>query len=266
MRRKLVVLTLGPAVLVSGLASYGLANDKSHKEAWSDPYAEEPVLVQTVTADGMVPFYPDMAPHPIAVRGAGPMVAELGHMQGARLLEQQENVPGIAPASASAVGGAAAVQSQRQGERMTDGKILQVAHVANAGEIDQARLAASRAQDPAVRNYAQMMIRMHAAAERQDADVARRHSLKMVSNRASENLMKDGRSTMDMLQSKSGAEFDHAYIDAQIKNHETVLNLIDTRLEPSAHDKDVRNLVSGMRPVVQSHLDQARDIQSKLKE
>ena len=258
---KLAFFTAVPAILLSTFATYGFADyDKSHKELWSDPIA--------MSRDGMLPGSPDIAPHPLESRAgvAGPMVASLGNGTGAREVAQDPGAPGASPATGGAEAGAAANEAMKQGEKLDDEKILDIAHVANVGEIDQAKLALTRARDPRVKKFAKMMIAHHTAAEKQEADVVRKKSLNMVASKTSDNLQNDAKTTYDVLKNKSGAAFDHAYVDAQVKQHTSVLTLIDNRLKPSATDPAVKDLVNGLRPTVQSHLDQAKALQPDLKE
>ena len=256
---KLVFLAAIPALLLSTFATHGFADVKSHKEAWNDPSA--------LSRDGMLPGSPDIAPHPIDhLEGAGPMVAALGNTVGARDLEQDPGAPGASPAMGGAEAGAAANQAMKQGEKLDDEKILDIAHVANVGEIDQAKLALTRARDPRVKQYAKMMITHHTAAEKQEADIVRKKSLNMIASKTSDMLQNDAKTAYDVLKNKSGAAFDHAYVDAQVKQHAALLSLIDGRLTASATDAQVKSLVAGLRPTVVSHLDQAKALQPSLKE
>ena len=257
---KIVVLTALPALLLSAFATHGFAGVKSHEERWSELAAG--------ARDGMLPGSPDIAPHPIDSRleGAGPMVAALGNAVGGRELAQDPGAPGASPSTGGAAAGAAAMEAAKQGEKLDDEKILDIAHVANVGEIDQAKLALTRARDPRVKKYARMMITHHTAAEKQEADIVRKKSLNMVASKTSDTLQSDGKTAYDVLKNKSGAEFDHAYVDAQVKQHQTLLTLIDGRLTAAATNPAVKDLVSGLRPTVSSHLDQAKALQPRLKE
>ena len=256
---KIAFLTAVPAVLLSVFATYGFADVKSHKEMWSDPGA--------LSRDGMFPGFPDIAPHPIDSRleGAGPMIASLGNLVSGRGLDQDPGAPGASPGTAGAEAGAAASQALKQGEKLDDEKILDIAHIANVGEIDQAKLASTRARDPRVKQYARTMITHHTAAENKEADVVRKKSLNMVASKTSDTLQNDAKTTYDVLKNKSGAEFDHAYVDAQVKQHQALLTLIDNHLTSSATDPAVKDLVNGLRQTVQSHLGQARALQPNLK-
>ncbi|MEO6951796.1 MAG: DUF4142 domain-containing protein [Polyangia bacterium] len=258
---KLVCVTAVPALLLSAFATYGFEDDKSHKEAWSDPVG--------MSRDGMLPSLPDIAPHPLTshLEGAGPMVASLGNQVGSReTLAQDPGAPGASPATGGAAAGAAANEAMKQGEKLDDEKILDIAHVANVGEIDQAKLALTRARDPRIKKLARMMITQHSAAERNEAAVVRKKSLNMVATKTSDSLQRDAKATYDVLKNKSGAEFDHAYIDAQVKEHQALLTLIDDRLKPAATDPAIKELVASLRSAVQAHLAKAETLQPTLKE
>lgn len=255
---KLAFVAAVPALLLSAFATYGFADDKSHKEVWSDSV--------TMARDGMLPSSPDIAPHPLTSRnegrldGSGPMLAALGNGIGARELVQDPGSSGAGQA------GASAVEARTQEEKLDDEKVLDIVHVANVGEIVQAKLALTRAHDPRIKQFARTMITHHTAAEKQEAVLVRKKSLNMVATRTSDGLQRDAKATYEVLKTKSGAEFDHAYVDAQVKQHEAVLALLDGRLTAAATDPAIKELVAGLRPVVQSHLDRARALKADLKQ
>ena len=150
-------------------------------------------------------------------------------------------------------------------ELLDDAKILAVAHAANAAEIEQAQLAKRRGSDTRVRRLASMILKHHQAAQVSETHVIRRRNLDLSESATSNQLESEDREVMGMLATKSGPEFDRAYLDAQVNGHREVLGLIDNRLLPSVLDGEVRTLVVGLRPAVASHLQQAEMLRSDLK-
>jgi predicted outer membrane protein len=54
---------------------------------------------------------------------------------------------------------------------------------------------------------------------------------------------------------------DKNYIDYMVQSHQQVLDALDNRLIPFAWNPDLRSALEAMKPVVQRHLDRAREIQ-----
>jgi putative membrane protein len=147
---------------------------------------------------------------------------------------------------------------------LTDQQILQVLHTANAGEIEQAKIAQHKSKNTQVKHFASMMVKDHTDADRKGQDVASKLNDKPTPSSTNTKLENDARQMTSSMSTRTGADFDQAYMDAQIKEHQQLLDLIDTQLLPGAKAADVKNVVQTVRPKVQSHLQEAQDIQRKL--
>jgi putative membrane protein len=60
-----------------------------------------------------------------------------------------------------------------------------------------------------------------------------------------------------------GAEFDRTYIDQEVAAHQAVLDLVN-QAHGQADNAELKALIEKARPVIQKHLDQAREIRKKL--
>jgi putative membrane protein len=147
---------------------------------------------------------------------------------------------------------------------LTDEQILQALHTANAGEIEQGKLAQQKSQDGDVKHFAGMMIKDHSNADKKGQDVAQKTQMTLASSSVSASLQSDAQQLTSGMSARTGADFDRSYIDAQVREHQAVLDMIDTQLLPNAKSPDVKKLVQAVRPKVESHLKEAQDIQRKL--
>jgi putative membrane protein len=147
---------------------------------------------------------------------------------------------------------------------LTDAQILQITHTANAGEIAQAKLAQEKAKDPRVKKLAAMMLTEHTDADKKGGDVAKKEGLMLSDSTTSTTLKTDGEYTADDLRSKMGADFDKAYVDAQVREHEAVLDMIDGKLLPASKDKEVKSFLDAVRPKIAEHLKHAQKLQADL--
>jgi len=148
-------------------------------------------------------------------------------------------------------------------KKLSDAEISAVVNAANLGEIEEAQLAKTLAASEEVRAYADMMIRDHTAANDRHLDLARRLGIVPLENKLSKELADNTKSTIESLREKKGEEFDRAYIDAQVKTHERVLEIIIEDLLPNATHPDLAADVREMRPAVESHLTEAKRIRDR---
>jgi putative membrane protein len=144
------------------------------------------------------------------------------------------------------------------GNTLTDADSAGIGWTINDGEIKLARLAVQNASSPAVRDFAQMMITDHTNANAQ----LQTQGYGKIDNPATLTLNGVVNKTMTMLQSKSGAAFDQAYIASQVDMHQTALETMRSTLMPSASNKDLRAIFSTMDASVQMHLQRARELQT----
>ncbi|WP_394844083.1 DUF4142 domain-containing protein [Pendulispora brunnea] len=147
---------------------------------------------------------------------------------------------------------------------MADDQILQAVHVANTGEVDQAKLAQAKAKNPRVKQFAAMMVHDHLDADAKGYDIAKSLKLTPAESSIGMQLQSEGQRTLVELRSQSGADFDRSYMDAQVKAHKDVLNAIDQQLLPNAKNNEVRAHLQTVRTKVEGHLREAQSIQASL--
>jgi putative membrane protein len=147
---------------------------------------------------------------------------------------------------------------------LSGGQILEVTHAANAGEIEQAKLAQTKSSDTRVNKLATMMIADHTNADTAGAELARMEGLTLLDSTTSSGIKTDGGQILADLTAKSGAAFDKAYVDAQVKEHTAVLGIVDNQLIPNAKDAQVRALIQTIRSKIAEHLVHAQNVQSEL--
>jgi putative membrane protein len=146
----------------------------------------------------------------------------------------------------------------------TDEQILTIVHVANQGEIEQAKLAQSKAKDPRVKKLAAMMQKDHSAADGKDLSIVKRNHLDLSPSKASTDLESGANDNTQMLKGASGADFDKSYVDTQVKEHQEVLDTIDQKLVPNAKNSELRTYLAEVRTKVAMHLQHAKDLQAEL--
>ena len=72
------------------------------------------------------------------------------------------------------------------------------------------------------------------------------------------------RQTTATLRDKTGKDFDRAYLQSQIEQHQKVLDTIDRQLMPNAKNPQLRSHLQSMRPTIEQHLQTAKEAQQAL--
>jgi putative membrane protein len=152
----------------------------------------------------------------------------------------------------------------RQTARLSDAQIAHITTLVDSGEVEQAWLATDRATNELVKSFAGRMIAQHTAAKRADEALTHGEQVAPARSRTAEELAADGRRTLDRLKLANARSFDAAYMDAQIRQHEEVAELLADKLIPEAIDPELRERLKATQAMVVTHLQDAREIRAGL--
>jgi len=146
---------------------------------------------------------------------------------------------------------------------MTDANILFVLDADNVADSTAGALAASKGTSAAVKDYGKMMVKDHHALRTEGMAVAKKDSITPAApasnpDEAAEKALADSLNTMP-----KGADWDIFYIGHMVTGHEKVLRSAQDAAN-AAQNADVKGLIQKATPVVQKHLDKAKEIQTKL--
>ena len=144
--------------------------------------------------------------------------------------------------------------------RLTDDQILYVLHAANLGEMEQARMAEKKAKNARVKRFAGMMLKDHGEADSKGNDVAKKVRASLTPSEPSNRLENDAKHLSAVMSNQNGADFDRSYMNAQVKEHRAVLDMIDRELLPAVTAPEVKELVQTVRAKVEGHLQEAEQI------
>ena len=156
----------------------------------------------------------------------------------------------------------AAGNAMAQDTAPSDAQIAAIVVTANQVDVDAGKFAEQKASNNVVKSFARQMVADHSASNKSVNQLASKLKLKPEENATSKSLRTGGDETMSKLKTLSGAEFDKAYIDSEIVFHQKVLDSIDKTLTPNARNEELKALLMKTRPVVASHLEHAKQIQS----
>ena len=142
---------------------------------------------------------------------------------------------------------------------LDDAQILDVVRTVNLAEVAAAELATERAAAGDTRQYAQHVMEDHSKGNQQVATLAA--TIPPRGNALSMSLREKGAADIEKLEQHTGEEFDRAFVEAQARMHQEVLDAIDEQLLPVAEDQQLRMLLQTTRDQVAMHLEHAQQLQ-----
>ena len=152
-----------------------------------------------------------------------------------------------------------------QAPKLSDAEIASVAVVANQNDIDFAKIALQRSKDTKVLEFANTMISDHQAVINMAVDLVTKLKVTPQDNAVSKQYVASAKETMKMLNSKSGKEFDKAYVDNEVTYHEAVIAAVNTVLIPQSQNAELKALLQKVVPILNTHLEHAKMVQKQLK-
>jgi putative membrane protein len=150
------------------------------------------------------------------------------------------------------------------GAQLSQNQIAMISDLANTVEIEQAQLAQSKASSEKVKEFARMMLKAHAAAKNDQAALFQKLGLTATQSPAALEFKDYAGQVLGRLRGADGPYFDHAYINAQVEEHQQVLHIIDQRLLSAATAPALIAELQKMRGTVASHLANAKELQNEL--
>lgn len=149
------------------------------------------------------------------------------------------------------------------GAKLDDATILAIFDQANMTDITTGRLGLKKGHSEEVKTLARMVVNDHGHAQHMGREVA--HTLGIVplppdNDKSVENQAK----ALAMLESKSGVEFDKAYLLHEIAFHQSVIEAIQATLLPAAKHAQIKELITKVLPGFQHHLAATKAAAKKL--
>jgi putative membrane protein len=145
---------------------------------------------------------------------------------------------------------------------MTDANILAALSQSDSMEVEEGKVARSKAKNADVKAFGKMMIDDHTAMMKDGAALAKQLNI-VPAPMAGDTDLSAAVAELDMLKKTDAASFDKAYIDHAVMDHQKVLDKL-SMMESQAQSDSVKSLIQRARPKVQMHLDRAKEIQGKI--
>jgi putative membrane protein len=193
-------------------------------------------------------------------------------------------------ATADSAGGAAVGAAPSDAGTVSPQEAVAFMAAADQSEVQAAQVAVNKATNPEVRQFAQKMQREHSKSAQQNSELAKRMNVDVNAPASQQgqmvaNLQQMSQQMAQQLNSTpKGPEFDRVYIDGQVQAHQTVLENLQRIAGTSAGATGTtpapppggaggdttqgaanpQQAAQTMIPHVQQHLDEARQIQTRL--
>jgi putative membrane protein len=168
-------------------------------------------------------------------------------------------------ASLLAFGSSALAQDKSSsGAKPTDPQIVGVVTAANQIDIDTEMLALNKTKNDQVKQFAQQMIDDHTKLQGSVNDLGKKLNVKPAPSDISKSLKSAAAKENKKLSGLSGKAFDKAYIDHEVDFHQQVIDAASKVLIPNAQNAELKSALEGAAPLLQGHLDHAKQIQSSL--
>jgi putative membrane protein len=145
---------------------------------------------------------------------------------------------------------------------MSDANIMAEIWMADSCEVAEGKLAQGKAKSADVKKFASMMVTEHTKMMADDKALATKTSITPAPP-AGDNMKAESDMMMKELNAASGAAFDSTYIAMAVSGHQKMLDMLN-QFKGQAKNADLVAAINKAIPVVQKHLDAAKDIQGKL--
>lgn len=125
-------------------------------------------------------------------------------------------------------------------------------------EVDAGRLASEKSENAGVKRFGQEMVTDHSKNNAELKSVASSNGMEMPTT-----LDREHAAEKSKLGNASGSAFDKQYVDAQVRDHEKTVQLLQHEIS-HGQDPAVKDFAKKTLPVVQHHLAMAKELQANL--
>jgi putative membrane protein len=140
-----------------------------------------------------------------------------------------------------------------------DSDFMMKAAQGGMAEVNMGNMASSKATNADVKKFGDRMVTDHSKANDELKQLASTKGVTLPTDVNDEQ-----KKAMDMMSSKNGKDFDKAYIDDMVKDHETDVAEFE-KASKNAKDADLKAWATKTLPTLQEHLKMAKDTQKKVK-
>jgi putative membrane protein len=128
----------------------------------------------------------------------------------------------------------------------------------NSAEVALGQIVVGKTKNPAVKQFAQMMVKDHTAALNELQELAQSKNLNF-----NDDLPADAQSLQTKLSGDTGKQLDKDYMDSMLEDHQKDVQEF-TDQSQKAKDPDLKQWAAKTLPILQKHLEKAQQIDASL--
>ena len=181
-------------------------------------------------------------------------VSSIAVLLAAPALAQTGNPAAMPPGTKEAAPGVPAPHQPNQPDRL----FAREAAIGGLAEVELGKLAEQKGQSDAVKAFARRMVGDHGKANERLTALAKQDGIGLPTG-----LDQEHAAMRDKLEGMSGAEFDRAYIQGQVTDHQKTAQLLEYEIG-SGQDRELKGLASETLPTVLEHLRMAQEAAAQL--
>jgi len=147
----------------------------------------------------------------------------------------------------------------------TDPQIAHIAYTAGLLDVTAAEQALAKSTNPAVRAFADEMVRDHKAVNEAAIALVTRLNVTPEANSISAGLSEQAAATHARLALLEGADFDRAYVANEVAYHQAVNDALGVTLIPGAHNPELKSLLETGLVLFREHQAHAEHLAMELR-
>ena len=147
----------------------------------------------------------------------------------------------------------------------SDPQIAHIAYSAGVIDVEAAKLALAKTQNPDVKAFAESMQKDHEAVNDMALALVKKLGVTPEDNATSQALAKAAEEKRAEIGTLEGATFDKAYVDNEVAYHKPVNGALETLLIPSAQNGELKGLLETGLKLFQGHQQHAEHVAAGLK-
>lgn len=148
-------------------------------------------------------------------------------------------------------------------QKLSDPEIASVAVTADQIDIDYAAIAKEKSRNADILKFAATMAKDHQSVNDQAVALVTKLGVTPKDNATTQSLLSGAITTKAMLHSKSGDDFDKAYIDNEVAYHKAAISVVENTLIPDATNSELKSLLQAALPIFKQHLAHAEMVQKQ---
>jgi putative membrane protein len=153
---------------------------------------------------------------------------------------------------------------QVSAQPMTDAEISNIVMTADTEGMNLSMVGREKATNPSVRAFAEKMYHDHATHNDKLSMMSENNQIMPLETKSSMEIKSSSEAKVEELKDMQGEEFDKAFMDAQVKMHEDLLQNLTDNLIPNTQNSELLALLQQTRSTVAGHLKEAKAIRASI--